>query len=333
MLVSAVVPVFKVEDFIERCANSLFSQTYNNMEFIFVDDCSPDKSIDRLCKTIDEYPDLKDRIRIVRHEKNRGSSAARNTGIKESHGDFLFFVDADDYVERNAVALLMQKQNYTGADIVSGKAIRHLKNREEKMGERDYNSKEELLCILIQYSMDHVLWRRVIRKSLFIDNDVWMKEGTNMAEDWQVITRVVYYANNISQIDDIIYHYNSTNDNSFMHSYYNYDERLLSQEEESMRIVRDFFVDKESIYRDAVLKMEVFFYYCYIKISAKSGKRALYNIILSKLLACSPDNLRHIGWNNPIKRFLIKNYWLLRFGVVTLSSYRKVRPSKIIRRL
>lgn len=327
MKVSAIIPIYKVEKYIERCANSLFSQTYKNMEFVFIDDCSPDKSIDRLCKTIDEYPNLKDRIRIVRHEKNRGSSAARNTGIKESHGDFLFFVDADDYVEENAVDLLMRKQLETGADIVSGKAIRHFKNREEKMGERAYNSKEELLCILIQYSMDHVLWRRVIKKSLFIDNDVWMKEGTNMAEDWQVITRVAYYARIVAQIDDIIYHYNSTNDNSFMHSYYNYDERLLSQELESMKIVRDFFVDKESIYRDAVLKMEVFFYYCYIKKSAKAGKRALYNIILSKLLSCSPDNLRYIGWNYPIKRVLIKSYWMLRLCVVTLSTYRKIRPS------
>lgn len=325
MLVSAVIPIYKVEDYIERCANSLFSQTYKNMEFIFVDDCSPDKSIDNLCKTIDGYPDLKDRIRIIRHENNRGSSAARNTGIKESHGDFLFFVDADDYVEENAIELLMAKQKETDSDIISGKALRHFKDRIVEMGDCKYETKEDFVCNLIQHNFDHVLWRRIIRKSLFIDNDIWMKEGVNIAEDWQVITRLAYYAKSVSQIDDIIYNYNSTNENSYMYSIENkLDEKLLCQETESMHIVEHFFHDKGGAYQEAVDKMVIQFYYNYLLRSIKVGNKPYYQFFLSKINSLPTKSQEYIGMNKKLKKIVVGNFRLM-------SIHYKIRLNPIYR--
>ena len=104
----------------ERCARSLFEQTYANLEYIFVDDCSPDNSIAILEKVMEDYPERKEQVRILRHEKNRGLAAARNTAIDAASGAFITHVDSDDYLDRDAVRLLVEKQMETGADIVSG---------------------------------------------------------------------------------------------------------------------------------------------------------------------------------------------------------------------
>ena len=98
-LVSILVPVYKVEDYIERCARSLFEQTYSNLEFIFVDDCSPDDSVEILGRIMDDYPARKEAVRIIRHNHNRGSAASRNTALDNGSGEFVFAVDSDDWLE------------------------------------------------------------------------------------------------------------------------------------------------------------------------------------------------------------------------------------------
>lgn len=108
--VSICVPVYGVERYIERCARSVFEQTYDNIEYIFVDDCSPDHSIDILKNVIEEYPARKPNVRIVRHEHNRGLAAARNTAIDNAGGDFVLHIDSDDYIPSDYVSLLATKQ-------------------------------------------------------------------------------------------------------------------------------------------------------------------------------------------------------------------------------
>ena len=99
MTVSICIPIFGVEHSIERCSRSLFSQTYTNIEYIFVNDCTKDKSMEILSKVIVEYPNRISAIRIISHKKNRGLAAARNTAIENCTGDFVMHVDSDDYLE------------------------------------------------------------------------------------------------------------------------------------------------------------------------------------------------------------------------------------------
>ena len=109
-LVSILVPVYKVEKYIERCARSLFEQSYENLEYVFVDDCSPDDSVQILERIIKNYPLRAERVHIIRHEKNKCLLEARKTAIKYSNGEFLSHVDSDDWLEPNAIEMLMQKQ-------------------------------------------------------------------------------------------------------------------------------------------------------------------------------------------------------------------------------
>ncbi|MDO4379127.1 MAG: glycosyltransferase family 2 protein [Erysipelotrichia bacterium] len=110
--VSIIVPVYKVEPYILRCVDSLVNQTYKNIEIILVDDGSPDNSID-LVK--ENYND--ERIVIVR-QSNQGSGQARNNGIKRAVGQYLFFVDGDDFIEENTLELMINRLEEDNSSLV-----------------------------------------------------------------------------------------------------------------------------------------------------------------------------------------------------------------------
>ena len=96
--VSVIVPIYNVERFVQKCTRSLLNQTLADVEFIFIDDATPDKSLQVIEKTILEYPNRKNNIKILHHSINKGLPAARNTGFKEATGEYIFHCDSDDYV-------------------------------------------------------------------------------------------------------------------------------------------------------------------------------------------------------------------------------------------
>ena len=108
MRVSIIIPVYNVEPYIERCIESVLCQTYRELEVILVDDSSPDCSMDLARKCIDNSNRNKLDIIHLRHDHNLGLSAARNTGIEAATGDYLFFLDSDDWITDNCISLLVQ---------------------------------------------------------------------------------------------------------------------------------------------------------------------------------------------------------------------------------
>ncbi len=114
--VSIIVPVYNTEKYLIRCLNSLINQTEKNIEIIIIDDKTPDNSL----KIIDEYKRIDPRIKLFRHKKNRGLGYARNTGIKKANGEYILFVDSDDYIELNAVQSLYNEANNKKLDILEG---------------------------------------------------------------------------------------------------------------------------------------------------------------------------------------------------------------------
>lgn len=103
--VSIIIPIYKVEKFIEECTSSLFSQTYENIEFIFVNDCTPDNSIEILQETINNYPKRQNQVTIISQNRNQGLAASRNKALDVFTGDFVAFVDSDDYLtDKNIIA-------------------------------------------------------------------------------------------------------------------------------------------------------------------------------------------------------------------------------------
>lgn len=113
-LVSVIIPVYKVEQYLERCVRSVTSQTYDNLEILLIDDGSPD----RCGEMCDSFAAEDRRIRVI-HQKNGGLSAARNTGIDASSGQWLFFIDSDDFIHRDCIGKLLAAAETSGADIAS----------------------------------------------------------------------------------------------------------------------------------------------------------------------------------------------------------------------
>lgn len=112
--ISVVVPIYNVAQYIERCAHSLFAQTYKDIEYIFVDDCSPDNSIELLKKVLLFYPQRKKYVHIYAHEKNQGLVAARQTGISHVKGKYIICFDSDDWVNTDIVQLLYDEAKRGG---------------------------------------------------------------------------------------------------------------------------------------------------------------------------------------------------------------------------
>jgi len=113
-MISIILPVYYVEEYIENCLQTLLSQTYKDIEIICVDDCTLDNSV----TVIKKYQKLDSRIRLVHHDENRGLGGARNTGIDYARGEYLMFIDSDDYVHRTMVEKMYRSVVLTGSDAV-----------------------------------------------------------------------------------------------------------------------------------------------------------------------------------------------------------------------
>ncbi len=136
--VSIIIPVYKVEMYLARCLDSILNQIYTEWEAILIDDCSPDKS-GVIC---DEYAKKDDRIKVIHREKNGGASAARNLGLEAATGDYIAFIDSDDYVTEKYLRTLVKDLEKNDADI-SQCSFYHVVNGEieedvKKIGETVY---------------------------------------------------------------------------------------------------------------------------------------------------------------------------------------------------
>lgn len=117
--VSILVPVYKCENFVYKCADSLFSQTFEDVEFIFYDDCSPDRSVQVIESCLKKYPNRRDQVRIISGKYNVGVAAARNLLLAEANGEYIWYIDSDDWIEPDSITLLYHTAITSNADAIS----------------------------------------------------------------------------------------------------------------------------------------------------------------------------------------------------------------------
>lgn len=326
--VSILVPIYGVEQYIERCARSLFEQTYQNLEYVFVNDCSPDRSLELLLNVITDYPQRKDAVRIVSHEKNRGLAAARNTALEYATGVFISHVDSDDWVDPQMIECLVSRQLETDADIVSCDALIHGSDGERYLEESDYGSKDEMMRRILQLSMDHVIWRRLIRLSLYKANDIHLVEGANIGEDHYTLPRLLFYADSFARCKRVLYHYNCLNEHSYMQStdeafnFIRYKSNITS-----FNILTDFFRPRSSYYSDYLCALKSAYVYKQFFIVLKAGNKDGYKelckdwksmdrVFLKEAADCKSDFR--------IRLLSPSFYWLNRLRVISKVILNKV---------
>ena len=247
--VSILVPVYGVEKYIERCARSIFGQTYKNLDIVFVDDCTPDKSIEILRRVLDDYPERKAQTRIIRHEHNRGLAAARNTAVAAATGTFLTHVDSDDWLEVNAVEEMVKKQVETGAEIVTGQALVNEGIKDDHYITPSYNNKHEVVINTITQQWHHEFWGRLIKSSIYKENNLKALEGVNQGEDWRMTPMLFYFAKDIARLDKTIYHYFMSDESMCRcDKIWKQNYKFLLEDYTNFRSLIDFFRDKNKEY-------------------------------------------------------------------------------------
>ncbi len=234
MKVSVIIPIYKVEAFIERCATTLMEQTLREVEYIFVDDATPDSSIQILEEVVARYPERKEQVRIVHHEENKGLPAARNTGLTLATGEYIFHCDSDDYVELTMLEELYHTAKTQDADIVWCDWYLTFAESERYMKQPCFGTPMEALKAMLSGGMKFNVWNKLVRRSLYTDNHIEFPAGYGMGEDMTMMM-LFAHAQKVAYIPKAYYHYVKTNTNAFSQTYS--DKHLVELKHNVQRIV------------------------------------------------------------------------------------------------
>ena len=158
--VSVIVPIYNVEKFIARCVKSLMEQSLDRVEYIFIDDATPDNSIVILKEVLSYYPQRSLHCQIIKHEKNNGLPAARNTGLSLAKGQYIFHCDSDDFVEHDMLKFMYEKAVETQADIVWSDWYLSYGTKERYMYQPEYESAYLALKGLLAGEMKYNVWNK-----------------------------------------------------------------------------------------------------------------------------------------------------------------------------
>lgn len=212
--ISVLVPIYGTEKFIERCARSIFEQTWENIEAIFVDDCTPDKSIDILRNVVNDYPKRKPFVKIIRHEKNRGLSAARNTALDNATGDYFMHVDSDDYLEKDAIRQLAEIVSNKPTDIIIFDNYVDYPQK-EVVNHVNYTNRDRYIHDMLMKKRPSSVWNKLYKTDFYKKSGIRSIEGINYGEDYAVTSRLIFLTNDIFYYPVPLYHYDLGNWESY----------------------------------------------------------------------------------------------------------------------
>lgn len=209
-MISVIVPVYYVTPYLRQCVNSIINQTYADLEILLIDDGSPDQC-GEIC---DEYEKQDNRVRVF-HTENRGLSSARNLGIRESSGDYIAFIDSDDWIESEMYEVLLETLMTTSADIsVCGYDVVSDRKAEEWRPRKKVYDSTDALKALLSEEINNNAWNKLFRREVVqevSDNGAVFPEGKNY-EDITVMHRIVAEARSVAVIEKTLYHYRLRHD-------------------------------------------------------------------------------------------------------------------------
>lgn len=204
-LVSIIIPVYNVKVYLSKCIDSVLKQTYKNIEVILIDDCSNDGS-EEIC---DYYSKLDERI-IVIHKKNEGVSRARNLGIDIAKGEYIAFIDSDDYIKDSMIEDIISEIEKNKCDMgICGYSILYEDGKEKISDKKEekliLNSKETLKEIFSTNKINGFLWNKVFSKTLL--DKIRLKENLEICEDLHFVCNILKNELKICYIGKALYYY------------------------------------------------------------------------------------------------------------------------------
>lgn len=238
MKVSVLVPVYGVEKYIAVCAESLFAQTYEDIEYIFCDDCTPDGSIEVLREVMQRYPERQNAVRIIRNSRNIGLGGTRKHLISEMKGDAFVIVDSDDFLTKNAVELLVRRMEETDADIIDSAYRTYSDGKEGAVSLPSHADTDAFFKkALCQNLVSLRVWGKLYKASVVEKVPRLFIEGVDFAEDLCASSRLIGVTHR-EWIDDVTYLYRTDNMVSYSN---NISEKNLLSYFRAMSVVLEFY--------------------------------------------------------------------------------------------
>lgn len=305
--VSICVPIFKVEKCISKCAESLIQQTYKNIEFIFVNDCTPDNSMNILCEVIEKHPARSDSVKIINLPKNEGVAYARNLAVENATGEFIFWCDSDDWIEHETIETLVNEGQRTNADIISCNFCIHKNHGEIKIHN---TSSEDPLIHIIKRNHNYRLWGRLIKRSLYKDHGIRSIAGLNVAEELPTMPKLLYFAEKHHYVDKALYHYNRCNVNSL--GFQTSDSDWYRQLLENYDLFYRFFIGlNDSRFTDIIKKGKTDFLFLYMGACVSNSQKRGFQLLKQELIKHEESNPEFKY--HDFKHFLKRNYTVYHF--------------------
>ena len=217
--VSILVPFYKVEKYVGRCVESLFTQTYQNVEYVFVNDCTPDNSMEVINDKIEKYG-LASKCKMIVHEQNLGISASRNDCLDNMTGDYFLFIDSDDYIDTDMVELLVEAAIKENADISGCGYIEEFADHSVEHPQKYTNDHDEMMRAITLLTIKGVMWKLLVRSTIVTDHrdEVRFIPDRNMVDDYLFCCQIFYYAQRFTGVDRCMYHWIQYNPNNYTHT-------------------------------------------------------------------------------------------------------------------
>lgn len=215
--VSVVIPVYKAEAFIEKCCRSLFEQTLESLEYIFINDCTPDDSVQVINRVLEDYPSRKHQVHFINHIENKGVAITRERGNSHATGEYIIHCDSDDWVDRQAYEIMYNEAVLQNAEIVGCAYV--------VPGDED---------IIFKYPVDEenkdnlnfsiqplygAVWNKLIKKQLYQDNNIHVFDGINMSEDLGLVLRLRFFSKKTIFINKPLYYHTADNSESIVYNF------------------------------------------------------------------------------------------------------------------
>ena len=236
-LISVIIPVYNASDNLKKCMDSLSGQKYRNLELLFIDDCSTDDSVAVIQRFMKDPVNADLRIKFLQHSHNRGVATARNTGLDHATGEYIYYVDADDYIAEDALQLMHDEMKQSNADIVGCEWFLSFSKNERYMVQPQVTNGKELFVKMCRGVMRWNLWLFLVRRSLYEVNDIRFTEGMNMGEDMMVMMRLALCSGKVSILKMPLYHYIQTKTDSLTK---NWAKAYFEEITANVQIVEDY---------------------------------------------------------------------------------------------
>lgn len=319
MKVSVIIPVYKVERFIVKCAESLLAQTLDEVEFIFVDDASPDNSMKLLQACIEKYPQRKSCVQIIHHSENKGLPAARNSGLAVASGEYVFHCDSDDFADNNMLEVLYQMATEHSADILWCDWYLSFEKNERYMKQPRYATPMEALKGMLSGAMKFTVWNKLVKRSLYVDNHIDFPAGYGMGEDMTMML-LFSCAEKVHYLPRAFYHYVKLNTDAFTQTF---SERHLIDLKYNVHRIETYMKAKYGTELDkeiAFLKLDVKFP---LLISNNSNKYRIWKKLY-------PEADAYIGKNMLISKRATLIQWCAWKGVFVVVRLHYFLLQKIV---